>query len=119
MDDSQPDPQESALRPAHSDLHPADPADDALTDPSSGSPEPDSGVLDAEPAVDDGLEESAEPGDGTVEPGTRSPGDGTLAPPPEAGDADRLQTAEWGRESEAARADTSDSAPVPTETPAP
>ena len=95
MDDSQPDPQESALRPAHSDLHPADPADDALTDPSSGSSEPDSDVLDAEP------------------------GDGTLAPPPEAGDADRLQTAEWGRESEAARADTSDSAPVPTETPAP
>ena len=107
MDDSQPDPQESALRPAHSDLHPADPADDALTDPSSGSAKPDSDVLDAEPAVDDGLEESAEPGDGT------------LAPPPEAGDADRLQTAEWGRESEAARADTSDSAPVPTETPAP
>jgi hypothetical protein len=61
----------------------------------------------------------AEPGDGTVEPGNRSPRAGALAPPPEADDADRVQTAERGREAEAARANTSDSTPVPTETPAP
>jgi hypothetical protein len=60
-----------------------------------------------------------EPSDDTREPGDLTPGDGTVAPPPEAGDADRVQTAERGREAEAARADTSDSAPVPTETPAP
>ena len=114
-DREDPESRESALRPSRSDLHPADPTD-ALTDPPSGSPEPDSGALGADPPVDDGL---AEPGDGTVEPGDRSPGASALAPPPEAGDADRLQTAEWGREAEAARANTSDSMPVPTETPAP
>jgi hypothetical protein len=117
VDASEPVPQESALRPARSDLHPADPADDTIDDPSSGSPQPDSSALDTDPGADTLLEDESVPGDGTVEPAD-SPGDGTIAPPPEAGDADRLQTAERGREAEAARANTSDSLPVPTETPA-
>jgi hypothetical protein len=68
---------------------------------------PADGVLDGLPAED-----------GSAEPGDRSPGDGTVEPAPATGDADHLRGAERGREAEAARADTSDSLPVPTETPA-
>jgi hypothetical protein len=102
-------PEDSALRPAESDLHPADPADDltgntpgsatdSATD-SSGAPPPDG------PAPDAALPGDSVPGDGAVEH------DGPDVP-------DAMRTATTGREAPAARADTSDDKPTPTATPA-
>ena len=102
-------PEDSALRPAESDLHPADPADDltgntpgsatdSATD-SSDAPPPDG------PAPDAALPGDSVPGDGAVEH------DGPDVP-------DAMRTATTGREAAAARADTSDDKPTPTATPA-
>src|SRR4051812_23965880 len=87
----------------------ADPADD-LTGNTSGDPDgrgPDGGG-------DDGDGPDGE-GDGAPDPGDAVPGDGTVGTglPP---DVDAVQAAEKGRETEAARADTSDSTPTPRET---
>ena len=83
-------PQDSALRPAESDLHPADPTDDLTANTTGGT--------------------DALPGDAT-------PGDGAVAhDPPDEPDA--MRTAAYGREAAAARADTSDERPTPTATPA-
>jgi hypothetical protein len=92
-------PEDSALRPAESDLHPADPTDDLTGNTPGGSAE--SG--DAPDAA--ALSEDAVPGDGTVE-----------HDPPNQPDA--MRTAPTGREAAAARADTSDNRPTPTATPA-
>ena len=78
----------------------ADPADD-LTGNTSGDAGGDGPDGDGDDAPDPG---DAIPGDGSV---------GTALPP----DVDAVRTAEKGRETEAARADTSDSVPRPTETP--
>ncbi len=102
-------PEDSALRPAESDLHPADPADDltgntpggatgSSTD-SSGAPAPDG------PAPDAALPGDSVPGDGAVEH------DRSDVP-------DAMRTATTGREAAAARADTSDDKPTPTAAPA-
>jgi hypothetical protein len=82
-------PQDSALRPAESDLHPADPTDDLTANTTTGD----------------------------TLPGDAAPGDGAVAhDPPDAPDA--MRTAACGREAAAARADTSDERPTPTATPA-
>jgi hypothetical protein len=86
----------------------ADPADD-LTGNTSGDPGGDDDGDDG--AVGDG----GDGGDGAPYPGDTIPGDGSVgrALPP---DVDAVRTAETGRETEAARADTSDSTPTPRET---
>ena len=85
-------PQDSALRPAESDLHPADPTDDLTANTTGGT-------------------------DADTLPGDATPGDGAVAhDPPDAPDA--MRTATYGREAAAARADTSDERPTPTATPA-
>ena len=97
--------EESALRPAESDLHPADPADDLTGNKpgdsadSSGAPAPDG------PAPDAALPGDSVPGDGAVEHDR-----------PDVPDA--MRTATTGREAATARADTSDDKPTPTATPA-
>ena len=109
--------QDSALRPAGSDLHPADHADDlsgntpggAGTAPSEDAGWPTEDAADGE-ALGADLPDTHWPGD-TV------PGDGTVDPGQTAPEADALRTAEYGRESEEAAAITSDLAPMPTETP--
>jgi hypothetical protein len=106
----EPGSKESALRPAGSDLHPADPADD-LTGGTSDDGAADGGAAEGWPADDaaDGDRLADElpdvlPGDGTIEPhgSTESP--------------DALRTAVHGREAAAAAENTSDNAPQPTET---
>lgn len=80
--------------PVASGLHPVDPIDDM-------------------PAGESGPAEV----DDTAEGGSAADADGSGAfagPPP---DVDAMRTAERGREADAARADTSDSVPTPTETP--
>lgn len=95
-------PEDSALRPAGSDLHPADPADpaDDLTANTSGG--------------------SAESGDApdrdAALPGDSVPGDGAVEHDrPDVPDA--MRTAATDRETAAARADTSDDRPTATATP--
>jgi len=73
--------------------------------------------LTEDPLPEDPLPEDPED-DGSAEPGDGSPGDGTVEPAPDTGDADHVRAVERGREAEAAGADTSESAPVPRETPA-
>jgi len=85
------DPQDSALRPAGSDLHPADPADDLTANTPSGAT--DDGPRDVAPA--EPLPGDSVPGDGSVEH------DAPHEP-------DAMRTATYGRESAAARADTAD-----------
>jgi hypothetical protein len=108
-------PEDSALRPAESDLHPADPADDLTGNTSGGStvssdaPAPDAPAPDA-PAPDAPAPVAALPGDSV-------PGDGAVEHDrPDVPDA--MRTATTGREAAAARADTSDDRPTPTATPA-
>jgi hypothetical protein len=110
-------PEESALRPARSDLHPGDIADDLSANAPRGSAEPPTqerhggpAAWDGEPGLDNGRPDDGLPRDVV--------GDGTVAGHSETGDADRMSTAEYGREAEAARDNLSDSAPTPTETPA-
>ena len=76
----------------------ADPADD-LTGNTTGAPD-DGGDDDT-----DGDPDDAVPGDGSVDTHPPSP------------DVDAVRTAEHGRETDAARSDTSDAAPTPVETP--
>ena len=93
-------PEDSALRPAESDLHPADPADDLTGNTPGGSTDGSDG-----PAPDAALPGDSVPGDGTVEH------DRSDVP-------DAMRTATTGRETVAARADTSDDKPTPTAAPA-
>ena len=103
-------PEDSALRPAESDLHPADPADDLTGNTpgdsadSSDAPVPEAPVPDVA-APDAALPGDSVPGDGTVEH------DRSDVP-------DAMRTATTGRETAAARADTSDDKPTPTAAPA-
>src|SRR4051794_32200639 len=80
----------------------ADPADD-LTGNTSGDPGGDDGAADEGAADYAPYPDDTIPGDGSV---------GTDLPP----DVDAVRTAEKGRETEAARADNSDSTPTPRET---
>ena len=93
-------PEDSALRPAGSDLHAVDSADD-LTGNTPGQ----AAESDDAPDPDDALPGDSHPGDGAVE-----------HDPPNQPDA--MRTAATGRESAAARADISDDRPTPTATPA-
>jgi len=113
---------DSALRPAGSDLHPADHADDLTGNTPGGDETPPAESADwpAEDAAD-GEALAAElpdaPGPDVAWPGDTVPGDGTVDPGRQAPQADTLRTAEYGRESEDAAAVASDSVPTPTETP--
>jgi hypothetical protein len=107
------DTRESALRPAGSDLHPADHPDD-LTGNTPG----------ADDTSDDGWPaDDAADGDRLADelpdtlPGDSAPGDGTVEAPGSTETPDAMRTAEHGRESQDAAKITSDSAPQPTETP--
>lgn len=104
MTDPTASPEDSALRPAESDLHPADTADDLTANTPGG----DEDLGDDIPADD--------PDDRPL-PGDRLPGDGTVdgGPPPQ---ADAMRTFAVGRETAAAQADLSDERPTPTATPA-
>jgi hypothetical protein len=111
---------DSALRPAESDLHPADPADDLTGNTPTGAGVTSLGAADT--AVEDETGWPVE--DAAV--GEDLGGDLPDAAPPEDGSVERsrsteapdaLRTAEYGRESERAAAVTSDAAPTPTETP--
>jgi hypothetical protein len=105
-------PQDSALRPAESDLHPADPADD-LTGNTSAGAGPDE--RDAAPSAGDPLPGDPLPDDPL--PDDRRPGDGSVRhDPPDEPDA--MRTAAHGREAAAARADLSDDRPTPAASPA-
>jgi hypothetical protein len=102
-------PEESALRPAESDLHPADPADDLTGDTEGGSTDSSTESSDA-PAPNDPAPDAPLPGDSV-------PGDGAVEHDrPDVPDA--MRTASTGRETATARADTSDDRPTPTATPA-
>jgi len=108
-------PEDSALRPAESDLHPADPADDLTGNTpgdsadSSDAPVPEAPVPEA-PVPDTAAPDAALPGDSV-------PGDGTVEH--DRSDVpDAMRTAATGRETAAARADTSDDKPTPTAAPA-
>jgi hypothetical protein len=129
---------DSALRPAASDLHPADPADDLSgntpgggtgTPPAQDAGWPTEDAADGE-ALGADLPDASSPdasspdasgpdasGPDAPLPGDTVPGDGTVDPGRTASEVDALRTAEYGRESEDAAAVTSDSAPRPTETP--
>ena len=98
-------PEDSALRPAESDLHPADPADDLTGNTPSGSTDSSDAPAPDAPAPDAALPGDSVPGDGAVEHDQ-----------PDVPDA--MRTATTGREAAAARADTSDDKPTPTATPA-
>lgn len=98
MTDPTASPEDSALRPPESDLHPADPADD-LTANTPGADD------DPAPDPDEPL------------PGDTVPGDGSVAHD-HPGQPDAMRTAAVGRETAAARADLSDDRPTPTATPA-
>jgi hypothetical protein len=111
--------EESALRPAGSDLHPGDPHDDF-----TGGTDDDAahGTAEEWPG-DDWPGDDAAAGDrlGDDLPDTLPevlPGDGTVEPRGSTESPDALRTAEYGRESEAAAEIVSDDAPRPTETPA-
>ena len=97
-------PEDSALRPAESDLHPADPADDLTGNTPGGSTSSDAPARAAQ-APDAALPGDSVPGDGAVEHDR-----------PDVPDA--MRTATTGREAAAARADTSDDKATPTATPA-
>ena len=89
------------------DTHPADPADD-LTAGTADDPTPEDAEPDAAPTASDDVADA----DG----GT--PGEGGGGAHPLEADVDALRTTDHGRETEAARRDTSDATPTPTETPA-
>jgi hypothetical protein len=93
-------PEDSALRPAESDLHAVDSTDDLTANTPGGAAE---------------SSDAADPADAL--PGDSHPGDGAVEhDPPNQPDA--MRTAEQGREAAAARADTTDDKPTPTATPA-
>ena len=102
------EPGTAAQRHGKPGVHAADAIDDlsASTDRGAdhGDPEPD--------LVDDAADLVA----ASVDPGDAVPGDGSVGPGPEYGDADAMRTAAHGREEAAARDDTSDDTPTPTET---
>jgi hypothetical protein len=112
--------QDSALRPADSDLHPADPADDL-----SGNTPTGAGVTSLGDAGTAQADETGWPVEDAAV-GEHLGGDVPDAAPPEDGSVERsrstespdaLRTAEYGRESAKAAGNTSDAAPTPTETP--
>ena len=82
----------------------ADPADDLTTD-----------TVDTAAGGDDAGTDAG--GDAPL-PGDGVPGDGTVDGHPVPADVEKVVTVEKGRETDAARADTSDSTPTPRETPA-
>ena len=88
------------------DMPPTDPADD-LTSNTSDDPAPEDAEPDAAPTVPD----EAAAGEGST------PGEGTGGAHPMEADVDAVQTTDHGRETYAARSDTSDAVPTPTETP--
>ena len=114
---------DAALRHPHPDLHPADVADD-LTGNTERGAEPADGAGPADGGEPDGtdsaqselLDDAAELTDSAGAADDRTPGDGTVGSGPPLGDVDALRTAERGRGADAARADTRDSTPTPTET---
>jgi hypothetical protein len=118
MTDTEPD---AALQHAHSHLHPADAADDLSGGTESGT-EPKGRPPGAAPGgaerttEDDLVDDAAELTDNAGAAEDRVPGDGTVGSPPRHGDVDAMRTTERGRETAAARADTSDTTPTPTET---
>ena len=91
---------------AMTDMQPADPADD-LTSGTADDPAPEDAEPDAAPTVSDEVADA--------EGGT--PGEGTGGAHPLEADVDAVATVDRGRETDAARRDTSDARPVPTETP--
>ena len=97
--------EDSALRPAESDLHPADPADDLTRDTDGSSRDGSDAPIPDDPAPDAVLPGDSVPGDGAVDHDR-----------PDVPDA--MRTATTGREAATARADTSDDKPTPTATPA-
>jgi hypothetical protein len=86
----------------------ADPADNLTTDAVDTSGSGDDAGTDA--VIDDG-------GDAPL-PGDSVPGDGTVDGHPIPADVEIVATVAKGRETDAARADTSDATPTPRETPA-
>ena len=118
-------PEDSALRPAESDLHPADPADDLTGNTpgdsadSSDAPVPEAPVPEA-PVPEAPVPEAPVPDVAAPDaalPGDSVPGDGTVEH--DRSDVpDAMRTATTGRETAAARADTSDDKPTPTAAPA-
>ncbi|MDT7580678.1 MAG: hypothetical protein QOK35_1942 [Pseudonocardiales bacterium] len=103
------DPDGVAQPPAGSGLHPADPVDGAP----AGESDPVGADADADADAGGGFD--AGEWDGEADGGADAGESGAFAGPPP--DVDVLRPAERGREADAARADTSDSAPTPTETP--
>jgi hypothetical protein len=95
-DGGPPAPEDAALRPAGSDLHPADPADDLTANTTAGA--------------DDASEVPAP--DGPL-PAAPPSGDGGAHDRPDA-----LRTMTYGPEAAAAPADTPDDTPTPTASPA-
>jgi hypothetical protein len=123
---------ESALRPAESDLHPADPTDDLTgstptgagatsVDAAGTAVEDETGWPVEDAAVGDHLgselPDTARPTDGGSEQDGRVAPGGSVEQGRSTETPDALRTAEYGRESAQAAADTSDAAPTPTETP--
>lgn len=127
------DPDGLAQPPAGPGVPSADLADDVRADPTDDVPVGESGPVPADDAAaegegegegDVGADGSADAGEwgGAADAGewggeadADAAESGAFAGPPP--DVDVIRTAERGREADAARADTSDSAPTPTETP--
>jgi hypothetical protein len=127
MTDTEPrtPPADGAAEPSartHPHLHPADATDDLTGNTEGGGPEPPGLPREGGPAggpdstQPDLTDDAADLTDGARETDDHTPGDGTLGSRPPRGDVDAMRTVARGREAEAARADTSDSAPTPTET---
>ena len=109
------------LAPRHPHLHPADATDNLTANTErgagpAGQPRESGPSSGTDPAQPDLLDDAADLTDGAREADDDAPGDGAVGSGPPAGDADAMRTVERGRETEAARADTSDSTPTPTET---
>jgi len=113
-------PAHSAL--THPHLHPADATDDLTGNTEGGGPEPaglpreggpSSGTASTQPDL---MDDAADLTDGARQADDHTPGDGTIGSGPPLGEVDAVRTVARGREAAAARADTSDSAPTPTET---
>jgi hypothetical protein len=107
------DTDDTGLQHPGSGLHPADATDD-LTRGTDPDPEPQ-----PEPEPDPDLDDEADPpADGDGETADAVPGDGTAGTLPAHGDVDVVRAAVHGRETDAARANLSDDAPTPRDSPA-
>ena len=104
------DTDDTGLQHPGSGLHPADPTDD-LTRDTESDPDGD-GDGDSETDL-----EADPPTHGDGETADAVPGDGTAGALPAHGDVDVVRAAVHGRETDAARANLSDDAPTPRDSP--